>query len=186
MKCKIPRWRVGLVSESCIMVAIKKILFPTDFSELSQVAEKSACDLADQFGAELHVLHVLHDLFLTMPQTAAALLIPPKVLEDVVNSAEEEIQKVPPAAWAENRKVVRVVRIGSTYNTIVQYARDNEIDLIVIGTHGRTGLTHVLLGSVAERVVQHAPCSVLTVRPERLTKVTQAEHVPQGTVLKTV
>lgn len=152
---------------------VQRILFPTDFSELSKVAEKSACDLADQFAAELHVLHVLHDLFLTMPMTAAALLIPPKALDNVINHAEEEIQKLPPTAWASGKKVVRVVRIGSTFDTIVQYAKDNAIDLIVIGTHGRTGLPHVLLGSVAERVVQHAPCSVLTVRPDRSVKVTQ-------------
>ncbi len=167
------------------MPDIKKLLFPTDFSEFSKAAEKSACDLADEFGAELHVLHVLHDLRLTMPQTAAALLIPPQVLEDVINVAEEEIQKTPPTAWASGKQVVRVVRIGSTYDTIVQYAKDNAIDLIVMGTHGRTGLPHILLGSVAERVVQHAPCSVLSVRPDRLAKVTHAEHVPQEAVLKT-
>ena len=146
---------------------VQRVLFPTDFSELSKTAERSACDLADQFGAELHVLHVLSDFFLIMPQTAAAMLVPPKVLEDVINSAEEEIQKIPSAAWASGKKVVRVVRIGSTFDTIVQYATDNAIDLIVIGTHGRTGLPHVLLGSVAERVVQHAACSVLTVRSDK-------------------
>ena len=162
---------------------VQRILFPTDFSELSQAAEKSACELADRFGAELHVLHVLHDLFLTMPQTAAALLIPPNALEDVINFAEAEIQKVPSAAWASGKKVVRVVRIGTTHDTIVQYANENAIDLIVIGTHGRTGLSHVLLGSVAERVVQHAPCSVLTVRSHQPAKVT--ENVLQQSELKT-
>lgn len=146
---------------------VQRILFPTDFSELSKAAEKSACDLADQFGAELHVLHVLSEFYLTMPLTAAAVLIPPKVVEDVINSAEENIQGIPPMTWASGKKVERVVRIGSTFDTIVQYAKDNAIDLIVVGTHGRTGLLHVLLGSVAERVVQHAPCSVLTVRPGR-------------------
>ena len=164
---------------------IQRILFPTDFSELSKAAEKCACDLADQFGAELHVLHVLSDFFLMMPQTAAAVMVPPKVLEDVINSAEEEIQKIPPTAWASGKPVVRVVQIGSTYDTIVQYAKEHAIGLIVIGTHGRTGLPHVLLGSVAERVVQHAPCSVLTVRPDRaVINVTQS--VLQQPVLKTV
>lgn len=162
---------------------VQRILFPTDFSETSKAAEKAACDLADRFGAELHVLHVLHDFFLTMPQTAAALLIPPKLLDDIINQAEAEIQKIPSAAWASGKRVVRLVRIGSTYDTIVQYAKDNAIDLIVIGTHGRSGVPHVLLGSVAERVVQHAPCSVLTIRPERLVKV--PGDVPQQAALKT-
>jgi len=146
---------------------VKRILLPTDFSERGQLAEKCACEMADLFGAELHVLHVLHDMFLTMPQTAAALLIPPESLENVITSAELEVQKIPPAAWSAGKNVVRVVRVGSTYDAIVQYAKENAIDLIVIGTHGRTGLPHVLLGSIAERVVQHAPCSVLTVRPDR-------------------
>lgn len=146
----------------------QRILFPTDFSNFSRTAENCACELAKQFGAELHVLHVLQDFFLSVPQTAAALLIPPQVLEDVVNSAEAEIQKVPSLERAGNQKVVRAVRIGSTYDAIVEYAKENKIDLIVIGTHGRTGLRHMLLGSVAERVVQHAKCAVLTVRPEEL------------------
>ena len=151
---------------------VKRILFPTDFSEHSKVAERTACDYAAHFGAELHVLHVLNDLRLIMPDAAAELLIPPKALEDLIVSAEEEIEKIPssPATYS---KVVRVVRIGSTYASIVQYAKDNAIDLIVIGTHGRTGLPHVLLGSIAERVVQHAPCPVLTVRSNQFSTITE-------------
>ncbi len=164
---------------------VHRILFPTDFSEFSQAAQKSACDLADQFGAELHVLHVLQDLILKMPQTAAALLIPPKALEDVINFAEAEIQNILPEAWASGKKVVRVVRIGTPHAAIVQYANENAIDLIVIGTHGRTGLQHVLLGSVAERVVQHASCSVLTVRSHQPAKVPQNATVLEKAVLKT-
>jgi nucleotide-binding universal stress UspA family protein len=152
----------------------QRILFPTDFSELSRTAENCACELAKQFGAELHVLHVLQDFFLSVPQTAAALLIPPQVLQDVVNSAEAEIQKVPSPARAGELKVVRVVRIGSTYDAIVAYAQESNIDLIVIGTHGRTGLRHMLLGSVAERVVQHAKCAVLTVPSKILSTNTQS------------
>ncbi len=162
---------------------VQRILFPTDFSELSKAAEKSACELADQFGAELHVLHVLYDPFLTMPMTAAALLVPPQSLDNEITYAEEEIQKIPPTAWASGKKVVRAVRVGTTFDTIVRYAQEQAIDLIVIGTHGRTGLSHVLLGSIAERVVQHAPCSVLTVRPERPAKIT--EEAARQPVLKT-
>lgn len=162
---------------------VQRILFPTDFSDHSKAAEKSACDLADQFGAELHVLHVLHDPLLTMPMTAAALLVPPQSLENEITFAEDEIQKIPPMAMASGKRVVRVVRTGTIFDTIVRYAQESAIDLIVIGTHGRTGLRHVLLGSIAERVVQHAPCSVLTVRPERPAKVT--EDAAWQPVLKT-
>lgn len=152
---------------------VQRILLPTDFSEHSKAAEKAACNLSDQNRAELHVLHVLQDFLLTVPQTAAALMVPPQSLEDEVTFAEQEIQRVPASVWANGKKVVRAVRIGSTYDSIVQYATENAIDLIVLGTHGRTGLRHVLLGSVAERVVQHAPCSVLVVRPDRLAKATE-------------
>ena len=134
---------------------VQRILFPTDFSEFSKATEKAACDVADQFGAELHVLHVLQDIFLTVPQTAAALLVPPQSLENEVTFTEEEIQRVPLSIWAAGKKVVRAVRIGSAYDTIVQYAKENGIDLIVVGTHGRTGLQHILVASVAERVIQH-------------------------------
>ena len=79
---------------------VNRILFPTDFSEHSKVAERTACDYAAHFGAELHVLHVLNDLCLMMPDAAAELLIPPKVLEDLIVSAEEEIEKVPLATAA--------------------------------------------------------------------------------------
>ncbi len=162
---------------------VQSILFPTDFSELSQAAEQSACDLADRFGAELHVLHVLSDVFLTMPQTAAALFISPDALEGEIAGAEEAIQKVPPSAWASGKKVVRTVRIGSTYTTIVEYALANAIDLIVLGTHSHAGLKHALMGSVAERVVQHAHCSVLTVPCNIPAKI--AEEVPQVAILQT-
>jgi len=161
----------------------RRILLPTDFSDFSRAAEQSACELAGESGAELHVLHVLSDIFLSVPQTAAAIMIPPKVLENQVTDAEREIANVPPDSWAKGRNVVRAVRIGSVYETIVQYARDHDVDLIVIGTHGRTGLRHILLGSVAERVVRLSPCSVLTVRPTRPARV--KEGVSPQPALKT-
>lgn len=162
---------------------VQRILFPTDFSDLSKTAETSACDYTNQFGAELHVLHVLPDLLLTMPQKAAGQLISRDILADVANSAEEEIQKIPSTAWAFGKKVVRAVRVGPICDTISKYAKDNAIDLIVIGTHGRTGLPHVLLGSVAERVVQHAPCSVLTVRAD--TSVQSSQDISQSDLKST-
>lgn len=156
-----------MIFESFIM-KIERILYPTDFSELGQAAEAAACEFAEQFQAELHVLHVMSDLLLMMPRSAASVLIAPKFLEDAIHSAEVEIQNVPDPARKLIQRIVRVVRSGTAFDTITQYAKDNAIDLIVIGTHGRTGLSHVLLGSVAEKVVQHAECSVLTVRHKSL------------------
>lgn len=145
---------------------IQRILYPTDFSEHTKVAERFACELADQDGAELHVLHVLNDLTMMMPETATSLMVPPEIIADVIRSAEETITQIPDAAWSQGKKVVRKVRIGPVAHEITNYAKENDIDLIVIGTHGRTGMKHLLLGSVAEKVVRHASCPVLTVRPK--------------------
>ena len=80
--------------------------------------------------------------------------------------AEKAIAELPDAAWCTGKTVVREVRYGYAYREIVRHAKEQNVDLIVVGTHGRTGLTHLFLGSVAEKVVRNAPCPVLTVRPE--------------------
>ncbi len=75
-----------------------------------------------------------------------------------------KLEALPDAAWAEKISTVREMRTGHPFVEIIRYAKENSIDLIVMGTHGRTGIPHLLLGSVAEKVVRKAPCSVLTVR----------------------
>lgn len=147
------------------MTAIRRILFPTDFSEQSKAAERLACELAGQFQAELHVLSVLEDAYFLAPEPSSMLMLPPNLFAEAKKQIEESVAKVPSEEWSRGKQVVRATRIGSAYSEIVKYANEHKIDLIVIGTHGRTGLMHVLLGSVAERVVRHAPCAVLTVRP---------------------
>lgn len=151
--------------ESLAMIQLKKILLPTDFSQNSRTAQKYACALADQFGAELHVLYVLQDLTLVMPEPGAMFAIPAVNTAEIQQSAEKALATIPEPGWCAGKKVVRATRNGSPYAEIVRYAADAAIDLIVISTHGRTGLTHVLLGSVAEKVVRKANCPVLTVRP---------------------
>lgn len=127
-------------------MTIQRILFATDFSEASRHALTEAAGLARRLGAEIHLLHVLalHDA-------------DPAVASDLLLSA------VPPGAEdvVTERQVVRALRpeLG-----ILHAAREGGFDLIVLGTHGRTGLKHVVLGSVAERVVQLAGIPVLTVR----------------------
>ncbi|HUQ68179.1 MAG TPA: universal stress protein, partial [Planctomycetaceae bacterium] len=79
---------------------------------------------------------------------------------------EAALAKVPDPAWAAGRSVQRVIRIGAPYVEIVKYAAEQDVDVIVVGTHGRSGLTHLLLGSTAEKVVRKAPCPVLTVHPK--------------------
>jgi nucleotide-binding universal stress UspA family protein len=146
-------------------IAIRRILLPTDFSTYSAAATKYACELAGLFGAELHLLHTLEVHQAATPGFGMGLALPQYVHESRA-VAEKALAGVLDPQWAAGRKVVRAVVEGSPKAEIVRYARTHEIDVIVLATHGRTGLAHVLIGSVAESVVRTAPCPVLTVRPE--------------------
>ncbi len=147
------------------MIDLQRILLPTDFSDNAAEAQKYACEFADRFGSELHLLHVLEVHVDPTPQFGMGLALPSH-MEESTKAAENQLAALLPAAWASMHEVVRATMHGSPFVEIVRYARQQNIDLIVMGTHGRTGLAHVLTGSVAERVVRKAPCPVLTVRPE--------------------
>lgn len=147
------------------MIRLQRILFPTDFSENSKTAQAYACAFAEQFQAELHVVHVLQDLSVIPPPPASMFMVPQATLDAVRKRAEELLANIPDTKWSAGKKVVRSSRVGNPFVEIVRYAREKQIDLIVLGTHGRSGLTHVLLGSVAENVVRKADCPVLTIRP---------------------
>ena len=140
------------------MIALKRILLCTDFSDYSAVATNYACALAEQFDAELHLLHVVRDIMSVEP-------LPGSYLEDLEKEAIGSLTKVLDPKWEKGRRVTLATRLGPPFLEIIRYAKAHEIDLIVIGTHGRSAMMHVLIGSVAERVVRKAPCPVLTVRP---------------------
>ena len=146
------------------MIELKRILLPTDFSEYATEATKYALALAEKFGSEVHLLHVIDLMAAVAPEYG----IPPwldEQLEKMEAQALERLGEVFEPAWREQHRTVRATRQGTTYAKIIEYAKEHQIDLIVMGTHGRSGLTHFLMGSVAERVVRHASCPVLTVRP---------------------
>lgn len=146
-------------------MAIQKILCPTDLSDECRPALAMACEWAKRFGAELHLLHVVAGLsspypYLGPPFNEAA------AWETMIRQkAHAALDAWPLPAGCESLKVVRELRSGSPIAHIADYAKTTGIDLIVMGTHGRSGLSHLMLGSVAENVVRRAPCSVLTVRP---------------------
>jgi len=147
------------------MIKLKRILFPTDFSQNSKFAISYACAFAEQFQAELHLLYVLQDMVVSMPAPDATLLMPGINQAEVKASAQAALEKSLDPAWVKGKQIVRATRSGSPFVEIVRYAKEQDIDLIVLGTHGHTGLMHVLMGSVAENVVRKAGCPVLTVRP---------------------
>src|ERR1017187_4087159 len=146
-------------------ILIRKILLPTDFSKYSAAATKYACELATKFDAELHLLHTLETHLASTPEFGFGLDLP-KYISESKAAAEKSLAGVLDPKWAAGRTVVKAIVEGSPKAEIIAYARKHNIDLIVIATHGRTGLAHVLMGSVAESVVRTAPCPVLTVRPE--------------------
>lgn len=147
------------------MVDVLRILWPTDFSNPSKEAGRYAVTLANQFGAELHALHVIEDIAPSMLEAARRMATSPDYTAQARELGEKELAASLPSDVAGGREVVRAIQFGAPLTHILDYAKEQDIGLIVIGTHGLRGLQRFLIGSVAERVVRHAPCPVLTVRP---------------------
>jgi len=140
----------------------KRILVPVDFSPHARLALAHALAIARQFNSEVTLVNVLEQFFYPVDWSYL-----PMPLADFISERQDEstaaLQKLLDEAKIKGSIVVRT---GRAWDEIVKTARNLRTDLIVIGTHGYTGFRHVLLGSVAEKVVQHAPCAVLTIRPD--------------------
>jgi nucleotide-binding universal stress UspA family protein len=147
------------------MLEIKHILAPTDFSHHAEGALRFACGLAERFGATLHLLHVLPEVVVPVgPDPSLISSFPPEYYTESEERSREALSHAIDKAWGDVKAVELAVRWGDAVDGVVGYATDQKIDLIVIATHGRSGLSHVLLGSVAERILREAPCPVLTIR----------------------
>ncbi|MEZ6129119.1 MAG: universal stress protein [Planctomycetaceae bacterium] len=143
------------------MIEIKRILVPTDFSEPGRNALSYAVAFADQFGAAVELLHVVEPL-------PTGTLLSYTSIDDLRHSmlkeAEQQLEGLH-SAWADYAfPVHRSVVEGFAFVEILKHAKESNADLIVMGTHGRGAVAHMLLGSVAEKIVRKAPCPVLTVR----------------------
>jgi nucleotide-binding universal stress UspA family protein len=145
------------------MIVLKNILVATDFGDASAVALNYGRDLARAYGATLHVLHVVEDLTYSYASEVGFAL--PSYQEELVAQAQKHLDA---AITPDDRSTLKVVTAMRTLRSpaygITTYAQENAIDVIVVGTHGRGAVEHLLMGSVAERVVRTAPCPVLTVR----------------------
>jgi len=146
------------------VIPIRKMLAPTDFSPHAETAVRYACGLAERLGSELHLLHVLSEVVPAGPDPMLTPVMPPEYYRESEAQSLETLARLLDPSWGEPPIVRTAVVWSSSVDGIVDYARDHEVDLVVIATHGRTGLSHVLLGSVAERIVREAPCPVLTIR----------------------
>lgn len=148
------------------MLPLKRILFATDFSDSAGYAQQYAAELVDRCQAELHLLHVIAPVPIpTMGTPEFAYCTTPSVMVEMEESSLRALGNLFDDAWQSRHRIVKSARVGTTVSIIIDYATEHQIDLIVVGTVGRTGLSHLLLGSVAESVVRKAPCPVLTVRP---------------------
>lgn len=141
------------------MIDFQRILFPTDFSESAGYASEYAISLASKYGSNLYILHVIEhfayivDFGIDFQSQTSMEATAQKLLEDTVASIRKK------GADAEG-----VIVSGDPFVEIIKFAKREQIDLIVMATHGRTGLEHMLMGSVAEKVVRKSPCPVLTVK----------------------
>jgi nucleotide-binding universal stress UspA family protein len=149
------------------VIEIRTILAPTDFSPHAEQAVRYACRLAERLGATLHLLHVLSDVVPAGPDPMLAPVLPPEFYQESEAQSLASLGRALDPSWGCPTTVETAVRWGDAVDEIVAYAAENAVELIVIATHGRTGLSHVLLGSVAERIVREAPCPVLTIRDRR-------------------
>lgn len=145
------------------MIVLKNILVATDFSEPSANALAYGRDLARSYNATLHVLHVTEDVMMRYsPEVAFAV---PELQKDLEKAARRELDALITSDDLQTLRVIPALESASSAAVgINTYAKANEIDLIIVGTHGRGAVKQLIMGSVAERVVRTAPCPVLAVR----------------------
>ena len=141
------------------MIKFEKILALTDGSQNSRSALRYAITVARKFEASLDVLLVIED----MPPYIS-LEIDDEFIFKIQETMRQEVEDCIKFCQKSGIEAQGIIRHGVPYEEITAYARENDIDLIVLATHGHTGLSHILLGSVAEKVIHHAPCPVLTTR----------------------
>lgn len=152
------------------MWKIQKILAPTDLSELSRAGLRYAFEMAESHQAEVVVYSVVEykEAYRPLPEETTPASIRVKSVETVINERKENLEAFLRDSFAQFLDKVQVrleVELGSASENIIEKAAKEAVDVIVMSTHGRTGLGRMLIGSVTEQVVRHSPSAVLSVRP---------------------
>lgn len=145
------------------MVQMKKILVPVDFSDYSKHALKYAIEFAQQFNAEIILISVIEPMIYPADFSMGQVAIP-ATDQNLSERVEEELKNLDETEIAGKVKSQRVIKSGKPFYEINETAREEDVDLIIIATHGHTGVEHLLFGSTAEKVVRKAPCPVLSLR----------------------
>lgn len=153
-------------------LSLKNVLFATDFSATSEAALPYATAVCRHFGSTLHVAHVLSDTSLILMAGGVDYVSMSTLYDDALAEAKEKLNQM--AAAFDGIPYHTYVRHGLVWKNLAEIVIQSEVDVIVLGTHGRTGLGKLLLGSVAEDILRHAPCPVLTVGP----KVSARDRLP--------
>ncbi len=149
------------------MVNIKHILVPIDFSEPSKNALDFAVDFAGIFKADLTLLYIVEPVIYPADFSFGQVTVPNMEME-LTSNGEKKLRELAASATEKGVAVQTEVKTGKAFVEIVKYAREKDIDLIIIATHGHSAFENVLFGSTAEKVVRKAPCAVLTLRPDNL------------------
>jgi nucleotide-binding universal stress UspA family protein len=146
------------------MLTLKTVLVPTDFSDASESALRYGKAMAEKFGATLHVVHVMEDLLAHAWAAEVYVSSMPQLRDEIEKESRLRLGALLTDAERQTFRAETALLAGNPFLEIIRYAKTHSIDLIVMGTHGRGPIAHMLLGSVAEKVVRKSPCPVLTVR----------------------
>lgn len=142
---------------------IKKVLVPIDFSDYSKSALKYAVNFAKSFNAEIILVYVVEPVIYP-PDFSMGQIAMPSINTEWDDRAKDELQKLAKSEINEIANVKTIIKTGKPFVEIIETAKEENIDLIIIATHGHSGVEHILFGSTAEKVVRKAPCPVLTLR----------------------